>query len=130
MSARATLLSLYDQWQTCSHSEADAIREENWTALLESQSAKAALQPEIELWTEAALGELSGQAADTRALEVETSRILEHLIELENSNATLLASKRLNLTQQELASQASARNLRKLRDSYGTSPSTGWHSYS
>jgi hypothetical protein len=130
MKACAMLLSLYDRWRKLTESEAAAIRNLDWDGVGESQRAKAILQGEIEHWTEVAKCELEGRPADQKALGAELRRLIPSLAEMERGNAAFLARSRLELGQEELATQSSARNLQKLRHSYGCPPSANWQSYS
>jgi hypothetical protein len=130
MTARNTLLGLYEEWRVQTESEGEAIRAKDWSRVNQCQQAKLQLQPLIQDWTGAARREQQEQGRDTDALQRELRGLLQQLAQAEVRNQKWLAQHQTALETRRVELQQTARNLGRVRRSYGLLNQSVWQSYS
>src|SRR5215470_8110006 len=130
MTARHTLMSLYEAWRLQTETEGEAIRAQDWTKVDACQQAKQDLQPLIQDWTGAARREQAANGQGQQALERELRTLLQQLMQAERRNQKWLSQHGAALQSRRTQLQQSAGNLRRVRQSYVARPYTMWESYS
>ena len=130
MTARDTLLRLYEEWRLQTECEGEAIRAKDWTKVSACQQAKHELEPLILDWTGAARREQHQRGHEPTALEQELRGLLQELMQAEQRNQKWLAQHQAALQTRRVELQQTARNLRRVRQSYAPRGHSVWHSYS
>jgi hypothetical protein len=131
MNAQSKLRSLYRQWRNWTEAETQAIQTRDWLKAGECQEAKSALQSPIQRWTEAAQNQVQRGSAEWAAFEKQMREWIAELITLESQNSERLAGQRIAADSERAELEQSARNLRRVRQSYSSPPaSSAWQSYS
>ena len=119
------ILKLYDEWRVLSHSEGVAIRDNEWTKVEKCQSAKYALQPQIQdaqqEWKDADRGQ--------GPTEAEVRSIIAELIHLEHENDMVLAETRKQALIERDELTKSTRNISQIRQKYSIQTDACWNSY-
>jgi hypothetical protein len=128
--ARDSLLRYYQQWQTLTEAESDAIRSGNWLQVQRLQASKQQLQECIGAATETLRAEAESSGADRSEIENEFHGMVDHLIHLESRNREAVAT-RWQQTKADLAELESSRhNLRQVQRAYSPARAAVWQSYS
>jgi hypothetical protein len=121
MNAVSELTALYEQWQSLTESESQAIEAAAWVQVEQYQAAKSRLQPRITEVT---------QRLDATVLEREFRPVIEELIRLEHRNNALLQQQRSAAERQRQELDRTSRSLRQIHKSYVPPVRTHWQSYS
>jgi hypothetical protein len=130
MTARNTLLGLYEQWRLQTETEGEAIRTHDWSTVSACQQAKHKLEPLIRDWTGAARREQCQRGTAPKLLDQELQRILKELIQAERRNQNWLAQHQTTLQTRQGELQQTVHNLRRVRRSYVPRDGSIWQSYS
>jgi hypothetical protein len=130
MSAREELAGLYDEWLRLTERESEAIAAGAWPVVASHQQAKLALQQYIAATSDRLKSERPGDAAGRTSESNPFKENLDHLIALESRNAETIAAKRRVAESERAQLDRASQNLRLVQRSYGSSPTTAWHSYS
>jgi hypothetical protein len=130
MTARHTLLGLYEAWGLHTETEGEAIRAGDWARVSECQQAKHKLQPLIQDWTTAARHEVQTRERAGDELERELDRVVAELKQKELSNQAWLSQQRTSLQARRTEAQQTVRTLRRVRQSYAFPGRSVWQSYS
>jgi hypothetical protein len=129
MNARDQIAHFLDQWLQLTQGESRAIQMADWTELKGLQAAKAALQrplrATLDRWKNG--NRIAGRPEESEAF---FRAAIEHLLALETGNAELLTARKQNALERKRRIEQAARNLRRIRDSYGRKPATAWQVYS
>ena len=130
MTARNTLLVLYEEWRRQTECEGEAIRARDWPRVDQCQQAKLQLQPLIQNWTSAARREEEERSGQSDALQKELRGLLQQLAQAEVRNQKWLAQQRSDLQAGRAELHQNVRNLRRVRQSYVPVHRSVWQSYS
>ncbi len=130
MTARSTLLGLYEEWRLQTEAEGEAIRAHDWNRVSACQRVKQGLQPLILDWTGAARREQQAQGEAAEGLDQELRAVLQHLMQAENRNQAWLAQHQAAVQARRGELQQSVRNLRRVRQSDSPQLRPVWQSYS
>ena len=127
MCPQPRLKSLYEEWRQLSEAEGSAIQSASWSRVLLCQSRKSDLQRQI-----LAIMQADGAPPLLREDWIEPFRpVIAELIELENRNSRWLADSRAGMEKERGTMERRHRNLKQLRQAYGSSASAPrWNSYS
>jgi hypothetical protein len=127
---REELLALYQQWQTLTAAEGEAIRAWDWANVEHFQALKQELQQTIATAAAQLRDECIRHGVDTAAITEEFQDIIGNLLQQEAANRDTLVEQRRQ-TQAELqVLDVSCRNLLQLRKTYAPNSDDGWQSYS
>jgi len=121
MTSADELSAVYEQWQSLTEDEGEAIETGDWPSVEQYQNAKARLQPRIV--------ELS-QRLGTATHERKFRGIIEELMQLERRNSAALKRRRQAAEEQKREMDRASRHLRQLHKSYIPPARTHWQSYS
>ncbi len=130
MTAKQTLVELYQEWRRLTEAEGEAIRQASWTQVDYYQTAKRKLQPQIVTVTEQFQDELPPAGPERAEGEQFFRKQLGELIQLEVQNGSSISSHRAQLEAERAKTDQSRRNLRQLREYYAPNRCANWQSYS
>jgi hypothetical protein len=119
MNAEQELLNAYRDWQRLVHAEAKAIRTRNWDLLADCQIAISDFQQLTTRLTQEARGDWERDGVDAAERERDLRVFLHELIELTRQNQAMLQSAKDEATARLGQLGEAARNVRRLRGSYG-----------
>jgi hypothetical protein len=127
--AMQDLTHLMDEWRNLTVAEHQAINEEDWSGLQSLQARKDLFQQLIDKAYDKLFSNLSDRDL-VSATKEQFRLIAQELLQLENANRQLLASK-LQRTGQALKSMdKTSRSLRGVQRAYGATDSSFWQAYS
>ena len=127
---RSLLLSYYQQWQTLTEAEGDAIRFGNWTQVEHLQATKQQLQKFIVTATAALRAEAEASGANLSEIEEEFCSLVNQLIQLETRNRDEIAACRRQGDADLSLVQSSRQHLRQIQRAYAPERGAVWQSYS
>jgi hypothetical protein len=130
MSAEKALFDAYAEWRRLAKAGNKAIRLRNWRFLLESQIIVQKLQPQIIRLTRAARSEWQQSGTDLAAREKKLQRIVLELIELVESNKSMLKAAREAAKSERKQLEQATQNLKRLQQSYVVVRPAAWTSFS
>ncbi len=128
--ARRLLLGYYQQWQTFSEAEGEAIGSGDWPEVARWQAAKQQLQQSIVNATETLRAEAEAAGVAGAQIENEFHNLVDHLIQLESHNRDAIVVKRQRAQEAWTQLQLASQNLRLIQRAYATARGATWQSYS
>jgi hypothetical protein len=130
MSAEKALFDAYAEWRRLARAGNKAIRLRQWRFLLECQKVVQKLQPLIVRLTREARGEWKQSGRDLAAREKKLQRVVLELIELVESNKSMLKVAREAAKSERKQLEQASQNLKRLQQSYAVACPTAWSSFS
>ncbi len=112
------LPGLLAQWRELTERESEAIRMGQWAEVHRHQREKQDLQLAI------------SQSSPAARSAPQLRSAVSELMTLERQNAELLGERLSQARRRRDESEQSCRNLRRMRQSYGSVAQSNWHSYS
>ena len=128
--ARRLLLSYYQQWESLSEAEGQAIDAGDWAEVARVQAAKQQLQQGIVSATEVVRASAQAAGVAGARLENEFHQLVDHLIHLESRNRDQIIAKRKRAQEAWAELQLASQNLRQIQRAYATPRGARWQSYS
>jgi hypothetical protein len=128
--ARHSLLSYYQQWQTLTETEGNAIRSGDWTQVEQLQVTKRQLQKFIVAATRALRAEAESSGTSLSGIEREFCGLVDQLIHLETRNCEEIATRRRQADADLALVEASRHHLRQVQRAYAPGREAIWQSYS
>jgi hypothetical protein len=130
MSAEKALLEAYAEWRRLAKAAGRAIRLRRWEFLLECQEVSKKLQPLITRLTREARDEWKQSGADLDAKGKKVRRVVLELIELVESNKSMLKAARKVAESERKQLEHASLNLKRLQQSYVVGRPAKWTSFS
>ena len=130
MSAEKALFDAYAEWQRLAKAGNKAIRLRQWRFLLECQKIIQKLQPQITRLTREARSEWKESGADVSAKDKKLQRMVLELIEMVESNKSMLKTAREAAQSERKQLEQASQNLKRLQQSYAIGRRTAWSSFS
>jgi hypothetical protein len=130
MSAFAQLQNLYEEWRRLTRKEGAAIQTSNWTEVSACQTAKQVLQIQIIRCSEEFQSEPAKDATQWSALEKSLRAQVNELIMMETQNGQWLSEVRQAAEAEFAVLTRSEHNLHRVQNTYGSTQSAQWQSFS
>lgn len=128
--ARSLLLSYYQQWQTLTDAEGDAIRSGDWTKVERLQITKQQLQKFIVAATGTLRAEAESSGVNLSGIEREFYSLIGHLVRLETQNREEIATRRQQADADLALLKSCRHNLHQIQRAYAPGRDAIWQSYS
>jgi len=113
----ANVPDLLQEWHQLTLEEGAALRARDWNRAAACQASKAGLQSQID------------GCGQSGALDDKLRQLVVALMALEQENQNWLRDQLAGLRRDRSELEGSARNLKRVRSSYGRPSSVHWHSY-
>ena len=130
MSAGHELQNAYQEWRRIAEAEGEAIRQRNWPAVAEFQSALEKLQPRIIQFTNDARQRSERAEVVSSGAEKDFRTLIAEVVEIERRNQSLLKGLHEAAQSQVNQLEQAGHKLRQVQRSYAPPPPPAWTSFS